>query len=121
MGCEDPGVRLNATVVKPKQANSSWPVIFTLTPYIADSYLDRAPYSPGTATPSQLEKNYNGEGVMAAEGAKDARTALIRILHDKAYLSQIQLPIGRAELIAGGCLYEATRDLWQPSFSAVRF
>lgn len=37
------GVRLNATVYKPKGAGPT-PVIFTLTPYIADSYHPRAYY-----------------------------------------------------------------------------
>lgn len=38
------GVRLNATVVRPAGQHEPLPVIFTLTPYIADSYLDRAMY-----------------------------------------------------------------------------
>jgi len=38
------GVKLNATIFKPKQMTQPLPVIFTLTPYIADSYQDRALY-----------------------------------------------------------------------------
>ena len=38
------GVKLNATVFKPKSQTESLPVIFTFTPYIADSYQDRAIY-----------------------------------------------------------------------------
>jgi uncharacterized protein len=38
------GVKLNATVYKPKAMNEPLPVVFTLTPYIADSYHDRAMY-----------------------------------------------------------------------------
>jgi uncharacterized protein len=38
------GVKLNATIYKPKKMDSPQPVIFTLTPYIADSYHDRAYY-----------------------------------------------------------------------------
>ena len=38
------GVRLNGTVYKPAGQTSPLPVIFTLTPYIADSYHDRAMY-----------------------------------------------------------------------------
>ena len=38
------GVKLNATILKPKQMTERLPVIFTLTPYIADSYQDRALY-----------------------------------------------------------------------------
>src|SRR5437868_4454463 len=38
------GVQLNATVFKPKDQNERLPVIFTLTPYIGDSYTDRAMY-----------------------------------------------------------------------------
>ena len=38
------GVKLNGTVVKPAGQREPLPVIFTLTPYIADSYLDRAMY-----------------------------------------------------------------------------
>jgi putative CocE/NonD family hydrolase len=38
------GAKLNATIFKPKQTTERLPVIFTLTPYIADSYQDRALY-----------------------------------------------------------------------------
>jgi len=38
------GVRLDATVYKPRGQKDPLPVIFTLTPYVADSYLDRALY-----------------------------------------------------------------------------
>jgi len=36
------GVNLNATVYRPHQQKQPLPVIFTLTPYIGDSYLERA-------------------------------------------------------------------------------
>jgi putative CocE/NonD family hydrolase len=38
------GVHLNATIYKPAGDATPQPVIFTLTPYIADTYLDRASY-----------------------------------------------------------------------------
>src|SRR5262245_47645590 len=38
------GVELNATVFKPGGQKEPLPVVFTLTPYIADSYQDRALY-----------------------------------------------------------------------------
>jgi uncharacterized protein len=38
------GVRLNGTVFKPAGQKEPLPVIFTLTPYIADSYQERASY-----------------------------------------------------------------------------
>jgi uncharacterized protein len=38
------GVHLNATVFKPKEMKDPLPVVFTLTPYISDSYQDRALY-----------------------------------------------------------------------------
>lgn len=38
------GVHLNATIYRPHGASEKLPVIFTLTPYIADSYHDRAMY-----------------------------------------------------------------------------
>ncbi len=38
------GVRLNATIYRPDNQSSPLPVIFTFTPYIADSYLARANY-----------------------------------------------------------------------------
>jgi hypothetical protein len=38
------GVRLNATVYKPKKMESPLPVVFTLTPYISDTYHARAKY-----------------------------------------------------------------------------
>jgi predicted acyl esterase len=36
------GVHLSATIFKPKTMPAPLPVVFTLTPYIADSYQDRA-------------------------------------------------------------------------------
>lgn len=38
------GVKLNATVFKPKSQAEPLPVIFTFTPYISDTYQDRAVY-----------------------------------------------------------------------------
>ncbi len=38
------GVKLNATVLKPKDQSEPLPVIFTFTPYISDTYQDRALY-----------------------------------------------------------------------------
>ena len=38
------GVVLNATVFRPHAQKETLPVVFTLTPYIGDSYLDRAMY-----------------------------------------------------------------------------
>jgi putative CocE/NonD family hydrolase len=38
------GVQLNATVIRPHGQKDPLPAIFTLTPYVADSYLDRAVY-----------------------------------------------------------------------------
>ncbi len=38
------GVSLNATVYSPRERKEPLPVVFTLTPYISDSYLDRAFY-----------------------------------------------------------------------------
>jgi len=38
------GLKLNATVFKPKNQTAPLPVIFTFTPYISDSYEDRAVY-----------------------------------------------------------------------------
>jgi hypothetical protein len=38
------GVKLDATVYRPHEQKMPLPVIFTLTPYIADSYLERATY-----------------------------------------------------------------------------
>jgi uncharacterized protein len=38
------GVKLNATIFKPHEQKDPLPVIFTLTPYISDSYTDRALY-----------------------------------------------------------------------------
>ncbi len=38
------GVKLNATVYRPHGKKEALPLIFTLTPYIGDSYTDRAMY-----------------------------------------------------------------------------
>ena len=39
------------------------------------------------------QKNYNSGGAVAEETAKDARTAHIRIYHDEAHASAIQIPV----------------------------
>jgi putative CocE/NonD family hydrolase len=41
----------------------------------------------------QMEKNYNSGGDVARETAKDARTAHIRLVHDAAHPSHLELPI----------------------------
>src|SRR5882724_5508624 len=38
------GVQLNATIIRPHGQKDPLPAIFTLTPYVADSYMDRAVY-----------------------------------------------------------------------------
>jgi putative CocE/NonD family hydrolase len=38
------GIKLNATVYQPKETKDALPVVFTLTPYIADTYHERALY-----------------------------------------------------------------------------
>ena len=40
-----------------------------------------------------LQKNYNSDGVVAEETAKDARTAHVQVYHDAAHASVIQLPL----------------------------
>ncbi len=40
-----------------------------------------------------LQKNYNSGGVVAHETAKDARTAHVRVLHDAAHPSTLEVPI----------------------------
>jgi hypothetical protein len=39
------------------------------------------------------EKNYNSGGVVAAETAKDARTAHVKVLHDAEHASAIEIPL----------------------------
>jgi putative CocE/NonD family hydrolase len=41
----------------------------------------------------QVEKNYNSGGAVAAETAKDARTAHITLVHDAEHPSSLELPI----------------------------
>jgi len=41
------------------------------------------------------EKNYNSGGVVAAETGKDARTAHVKLLHDDAHPSALELPVVR--------------------------
>jgi uncharacterized protein len=41
----------------------------------------------------QIEKNYNGGGVVAAESGKDARTAHISFYHDAQHQSFLEIPI----------------------------
>jgi putative CocE/NonD family hydrolase len=43
----------------------------------------------------QVEKNYNGGGVVAKESGKDARTAHITLYHDSAHESFLEIPIVR--------------------------
>jgi len=40
-----------------------------------------------------LEKNYNGNGVVAEESGKDARTVTVTLYHDAAHPSALYLPI----------------------------
>ena len=40
-----------------------------------------------------LEKNYNSDGVVAEETAKDARTAHVTVYHDASHPSRLELPI----------------------------
>lgn len=42
-----------------------------------------------------LEKNYNSGGVVAAESAKDARTAHITLYHDAEHPSALEIPVVR--------------------------
>jgi uncharacterized protein len=41
------------------------------------------------------QKNYNSGGVVARESGKDARTAHVRLYHDAAYPSFLEIPVGR--------------------------
>src|SRR5437660_9088386 len=111
------GVKLNATVFTPHGQKGPLPVIFTFTPYIGDSYTDRAMYfakhgyvyalvdvwgrgnSAGEFEPFVNEgrdgyDDYNSGGVVAAETGKDAKTAHIKLMHDDTeYASALELPI----------------------------
>ena len=40
-----------------------------------------------------MEKNYNSGGVVAAETAKDARTAHITLYHDAKHSSFLEVPV----------------------------
>ena len=42
-----------------------------------------------------IEKNYNSEGVVETETAKDARTAHITLYHDAEHPTMLELPIVR--------------------------
>jgi uncharacterized protein len=42
-----------------------------------------------------LEKNYNAGGVVANESGKDARTAHVKLYHDAAHPSAIEIPVAR--------------------------
>lgn len=105
-------VELNATLYLPKMPNGSamkTPVIFTLTPYISDTYHDRGAYfaSHGYAFAlvdvrgrgnsggefDFLQKNYCSGGVVAEETPKDAHTFYVQIYHDAEHASTISLPL----------------------------
>jgi putative CocE/NonD family hydrolase len=43
----------------------------------------------------QLEKNYNGGGVVNAESGKDAHTAHVKLYHDPDHPSYLEIPIGK--------------------------
>jgi len=42
-----------------------------------------------------LEKNYNTAGTVAAESGRDARTAHVKLWHDKAHRSHLEIPVAR--------------------------
>jgi predicted acyl esterase len=44
-----------------------------------------------------LERNYNGGGKVADESGKDARTAHVRVWHDAAHASYLELPAVKNE------------------------
>jgi predicted acyl esterase len=111
------GVKLNATIFKPREMPGPLPAVFTLTPYVADTYHPRAAYfarndgfpffsrllkkgsrlrlflrCPNTI---HLQKNYNSGRPVAEETARDARTAHVTVYHDAAHPSALEVPIGR--------------------------
>ena len=47
----------------------------------------------GPMNSRNYEKNYNGNGVVADESAKDARTVTVTLYHNTQYLSALYLPI----------------------------
>src|ERR1700741_2910477 len=65
------GVKLNATVYTPRQQKEPAPCVFTLTPYISQSYHDRGVYFAAHGYPFltvDVRGRGNSEGVFKANG-----------------------------------------------------
>jgi hypothetical protein len=114
------GVGLNATVYRPKEQRAPAPCIFTLTPYIGDSYHDRAVYfagqdlpfllvdvrgrgnSAGSFTPFAQEindgydvVNYNSGKPVSDETMADARPVSVTLVHDQTHPSTLYVQLGQ--------------------------
>ena len=55
----------------------------------------------GPVNSMYAEKNWNAGGVVAAESAKDARTATVTLYHDAQHPSQLSVPIAAASSVPG--------------------
>ncbi len=66
------------------------PGLFVARRLMKGSRLRLVVYSPNSIF---WQKNYNSDGVVADETAKDARTAHVKVYHDATHASAIQLPL----------------------------
>jgi hypothetical protein len=86
------GVKLNAMVYKPKEMKEPLPVIFTLTPYISDTYHPRACTSRKTVMFSRLLIAADVEAAKESLSHLQTKRAMVTILS-----SGLQNRIGQTE------------------------
>jgi predicted acyl esterase len=91
------GVRLNATLYKPAGRKDPRPCLFTLTPYIGQSYHDRGMYFAAHGYSIGFEKNYNSGGVIADETIADSRPVTVSLFHDAKRRSVLYVPVALPE------------------------
>lgn len=100
------GVKLNATVFTVHGQNEPLPVIFTFTPYIGDSYTDRAVYFAkhgyvyalvdvrGRGNSGEEFWPFENEGRDSYDAVEwFAKTAHLTLVHDTEHPSALELPI----------------------------
>jgi predicted acyl esterase len=54
----------------------------------------------GPVDSSSFERNFNTYGVVADETVKDARTVVVRLIHDQAHPSMLHMPIAATTVAA---------------------
>lgn len=84
------GTELNATIYRPANSSTPLPTIFTLTPYVADSYHDRAMFFAANGyvfASIDVRGRGNSQGEYTPQGTKEGQdgAAIVRWLADQPF------------------------------------